>query len=66
MDKVEAYIVFVLIAIVFLIGLFVGDSRGYDRGREAGIRQGQIDYANGKITVHLEKQSDGSMVWVMK
>lgn len=31
-----------------------------------GYKTGQVDYANGRIGVVLEKQSDGSSVWKMK
>lgn len=38
----------------------------YSAGREVGYKEGQIDYANGRIAFELKKQNDGTTQWAKK
>jgi hypothetical protein len=38
----------------------------YTAGKELGYKEGQIDYANGRVAFELKKQYDGTTQWVKK
>ena len=54
MSVFDIIMMFVLIAIL-LVGV-----------RQGSYKQGQIDYANGKIVYSLVKNTQGEMVWKRK
>lgn len=51
-----------VIIVILAIAIWISSGISY----WVGFRDGQVDYANGRIGVVLEKQSDGSSVWKMK
>lgn len=58
-DNLVAAILITVVLIVSMFSVLGISSTIYERG----YKNGQIDYANGKIVYHLEKQADNTTIW---